>query len=467
MLHLLAALQPNIPPRCSPPRLDIISGVPDIKIDGEASKELITFDRMLKVKPYPPACPYDGIELFHSAEPLRLQPPPSRPIDAALRRLYRQKLGRGADVVLEHVCDGGSRLPSSARAEGTAQLHHCEASLATALRSNPRLEHATMPSLFLPSNGVDAPSYTLPFGDSRFDAVVSHHCVPYTVAPLPLFAELHRVLKPSGRMLVTFEAPPPLDSAARWAQHATCDPTSASLAWLQAADGADLLYMVGSFFFYSGGWSSIEVSEVLPHSPASPAPLYAVTATKLTNRAITVLRAQNDKGRVRRPPPKGGPVPEPIPPGDATVGDLAAAAAANLPLKVDPPVVPPRKGTLQEAAQQRRKADAGRARSSSSSNEQQRQPRPVAGQKVGSSARVPRGDGTDRSAEVRAKILDTIKRGIADNRGRTDLQEGERKMLEHMQLYVMETKVAETQLSAEERLLWDEMKEAYIKDAKD
>ena len=103
--------------------------------------------------------------------------------------------------------------------------------------------------------------------------------------------------------------------------------------------------MVGSFFFYSGGWSSIEVSEVLPHSPASPAPLYAVTATKLTNRAITVLRAQNDKGRVRRPPPKGGPVPEPIPPGDATVGDLAAAAAANLPLKVDPPVVPPRAQT--------------------------------------------------------------------------------------------------------------------------
>ena len=134
LLHLLAALQPNIPPRCSPPRLDIISGVPDIKIDGEASKELITFDRMLKVKPYPPACPYDGIELFHSAEPLRLQPPPSRPIDAALRRLYRQKLGRGADVVLEHVCDGGSRLPSSARAEGTAQLQQTPKALHHALK---------------------------------------------------------------------------------------------------------------------------------------------------------------------------------------------------------------------------------------------------------------------------------------------------------------------------------------------
>ena len=159
-------------------------------------------------------------------------------------------------------------------------------------------------------------------------------------------------------------------------------------------------------------------------------------------------------------------MPEPIPPGDATVGDLAAAAAANLPLKVAPPVVPPRKGTLQEAAQQRRKADAGRARSSSSSsNEQQRQPRPVAGQKVGSSARVPRGDGTDRSAEVRAKILDTIKRGIADNRGRTDLQEGERKMLEHMQLYVMETKVAEADLSAEEAAIWESMKEQYLKTA--
>lgn len=35
-------------------------------------------------------------------------------------------------------------------------------------------------------------------------------------------------------------------------------------------------------------------------------------------------------------------------------------------------------------------------------------------------------------------------------------------MLEHMKLYVMETKVAETELSDEERLIWEEMKSEYI-----
>ena len=35
-------------------------------------------------------------------------------------------------------------------------------------------------------------------------------------------------------------------------------------------------------------------------------------------------------------------------------------------------------------------------------------------------------------------------------------------MLEHMQLYVMETKVAETQLSDEERTMWEAMKTQYM-----
>ena len=45
-------------------------------------------------------------------------------------------------------------------------------------------------------------------------------------------------------------------------------------------------------------------------------------------------------------------------------------------------------------------------------------------------------EGEDASSRVRRKILERIKRGIADNAGRTDLAEGEQRMLEHMQLYV-------------------------------
>lgn len=39
---------------------------------------------------------------------------------------------------------------------------------------------------------------------------------------------------------------------------------------------------------------------------------------------------------------------------------------------------------------------------------------------------------------------------------------GERKMLEHMKLYVMEMKVAEAELSPEERLIWEDMKSEYL-----
>ena len=116
--------------------------------------------------------------------------------------------------------------------------------------------------------------------------------MPYTDTPLPLFTELHRIVRPGGTLAVTFCAPPPASST--WAQQSTCDPQSASLAWLQAADGADLLYMVGSFFYYSAEWGSIEVEELLPHSAANPAPLYAVTARKMSNRELFVHKASKD-----------------------------------------------------------------------------------------------------------------------------------------------------------------------------
>ena len=68
----------------------------------------------------------------------------------------------------------------------------------------------------------------------------------------------------------------------------------------------------------------------------------------------------------------------------------------------------------------------------------------------------------DASAVVRQKILATMKRGIADKRGRKDLAEGELRMLEHMQLYVMETNVAESQLSDDDKTMWEAMKADYL-----
>ena len=58
-----------------------------------------------------------------------------------------------------------------------------------------------------------------------------------------------------------------------------------------------------------------------------------------------------------------------------------------------------------------------------------------------------RSDAADAGALVRAKILETMKRGISESRTRTDLATGDKKMLEHMKMYVMETKLAEMDLS--------------------
>ena len=82
--------------------------------------------------------------------------------------------------------------------------------------------------------------------------------------------------------------------------------------------------------------------------------------------------------------------------------------------------------------------------------------------------RVPRGGRGEELAGggsadlVRAKILETMKKGIADSRSRNDLADGERRLLEHMKLYVMETKVAESHLSEEEALIWEDMKAEYL-----
>ena len=60
---------------------------------------------------------------------------------------------------------------------------------------------------------------------------MSHHCVPYAVAPLLLFEELRRVLKP-GTLCLTFQGPPPQDPRSGGdksrAFHAAADPRSAS-----------------------------------------------------------------------------------------------------------------------------------------------------------------------------------------------------------------------------------------------
>jgi ubiquinone/menaquinone biosynthesis C-methylase UbiE len=50
---------------------------------------------------------------------------------------------------------------------------------------------------------VNADACALPFADATFDLVISSECIEHTLDPRLALAEIHRVTKPGGRLLVT------------------------------------------------------------------------------------------------------------------------------------------------------------------------------------------------------------------------------------------------------------------------
>lgn len=138
--------------------------------------------------------------------------------------------------------------------------------------SNPHLEHRTLPSLTSTASDSSSSEQTLcyqtGYADSTFECIFSHASPAYADAPLQLFEELFRTLKPAGTLTVSFYAP--IATEIKLGEELRNKPQSdvetphcigrfASRAWLQAQDGADLLYMVGSFYYYTGEWKAIQV----------------------------------------------------------------------------------------------------------------------------------------------------------------------------------------------------------------
>lgn len=155
-------------------------------------------------------------------------------------------------------------------AERVAQLHLSSQSYEHATSLYPRLEHRELPPLAqVPSDGgPPVAAFRTAYADSTFDRILSHGSLAYMVAPLELFEELFRILKPGGKLTVCFSAPrgaelslaEELVNVSRLEEEPShCIRSMASKAWLQADDAADLLYMVGSFYFYAGEWKEIEV----------------------------------------------------------------------------------------------------------------------------------------------------------------------------------------------------------------
>lgn len=81
----------------------------------------------------------------------------------------------------------------------------------------------------------------LPFADRRFAAVICTVSVDYLVRPVPVFAEVARVLEPGGVFACTFSN--------------RCFPTKAIRGWL-SSDDAGRAGIVGEYFRRAGGFSA-------------------------------------------------------------------------------------------------------------------------------------------------------------------------------------------------------------------
>jgi SAM-dependent methyltransferase len=99
----------------------------------------------------------------------------------------------------------------------------------------------------------------LPFADDKFDAAVCTVSVQYLTAPVEVFADVRRVLRPGGPFAVAFSN--------------RCFPTKAVAIWRHGTD-ADHVDLVRSYF------ANADFSDVADRRLPSPDdPLFVVTGT--------------------------------------------------------------------------------------------------------------------------------------------------------------------------------------------
>ena len=297
-------------------------------------RDLTLFNLLLRTKPYPLRCPYDDDpELFSTTQPLGLRPCPTRAEADALRRLYRPMTAFRPNLrALEIVADGSTRLPRSARASAST-VHLSAESLEVAAQRG--------------GDHVLLDAETLPWADGTFDTVLCHGCAPVSKQPLQLLAEACRVLRPGGRLALSWSASDRGDTDG-----------AVTSAWAQAQDGAEQLYFACSLFHYCEGraldaqWRRLRVQEALPGR------LLAVVASKQTTRALMRQRAITDVASRRYAPPAKAP---PVARADGAAA-LPLTPGPELPdAGADTPAAPAsaKRSTLQQEAREARKSGRG------------------------------------------------------------------------------------------------------------
>jgi SAM-dependent methyltransferase len=171
------------------------------------------------------------------------------PTLAALTQLYREELPRGCRV-LDVMSSWVSHLPAEVRYAHVAGLGMNAAELA----ANPRLDERRVQDL----NREPA----LPWPDASFDAVLCAVSVQYLVRPVEVFAEVARVLRDGGQVLI--------------ATSHRLFPTKAIAAW-RSLPADDRLRLVGAYLERAGGFRG---ARVVDRSPAGADPLWVVVAER-------------------------------------------------------------------------------------------------------------------------------------------------------------------------------------------
>lgn len=109
----------------------------------------------------------------------------------------------------------------------------------------------------------------LPYETDLFDAVTCAVSVQYLTNPVAVFAEVHRVLKPSGIFVVSFSN--------------RCFPSKAVAVWLSTSD-QEHIALVGRYFERAAAWQDLTALQTNPTDgyPRHANPLYVIFARKLS-----------------------------------------------------------------------------------------------------------------------------------------------------------------------------------------